>query len=100
MVSVSGKRHSELQRQLGRNALHAEISLCGDRYAENGARQWRAIWQSSEDLAVRKSEWWRTQSLSNVSLHGYSLLSGKRTGKIAESGSDSDLPRPIGKLTQ
>jgi hypothetical protein len=35
-----------------------------------------------------------------VSLQGYSLLTGKRTGKIAEFAPNSDSRCPIGKLIQ
>ena len=35
------------------------------------------------NLAVRKSVWWRTQSLSNPSLYCNSLLTGKRTGNFS-----------------
>ena len=36
--------------------------------ADRRARQLRAIWRSPGNLAVRKNAWWRSQSLSNLSL--------------------------------
>ena len=38
---------------------------------------------AGEGVDIRKSAWWRTQSVSNPSLHRNSLLTGKRTGSIS-----------------
>jgi hypothetical protein len=38
------------------------------------------------NLSLRKTAWWRTQSLSNLSQQQNSLLTGKITGNFAGSG--------------
>src|SRR3954467_222627 len=51
------------QRQLGKNLLHAGISLCRDHSTDGKARQFGAFWGKAGNSKVRKSAWWRTQSI-------------------------------------
>jgi hypothetical protein len=46
------------QRQLGRNPLHAGISLCRDHSTDGKARQFGAFWRKAGNSQVRKSAWW------------------------------------------
>jgi len=46
---------------------------------------WPRFWWPSGKLRTRRTAWWRTQSISNLSQHPISLLTGKRTGNFIES---------------
>jgi len=48
------------------------------------ARQWRANVASLHKVLDTQTGWWRTQSISNLSQHPNSLLTGKLTGNFAK----------------
>ena len=58
--------------------------------ASTNPRQFGAFRNEPGNLCLRKTVWWRTQSISNPSQHPTSLLTGKLTGKIAKSGIGND----------
>ena len=74
------------QRQLARNPALDGIDLRRDRRPTAEPANCGPFASLQENPAVRESEWWRTQSLSNLSHHRNSLLTGIRTGNFAIRG--------------
>lgn len=63
-------------------------ACCGTEKRKGGdkkARQWRANVASLHKVLDTQTGWWRTQSISNLSQHPNSLLTGKLTGNFVES---------------
>jgi hypothetical protein len=93
LVSVSGKRDSDGQRQLAQNRLQAGNCLHGDRNADAGARQLRAFWKSRGNLAVRKSAWWARKD-SNHQPDRYERLAGQHGARTSLPVLAPIFPRP------
>src|SRR4051812_33661117 len=86
LQTVSGCRATGLQgqRQLGRNLLPDGIGLCRDHWTGGRARQFGAFLRKAGNSQVRKSAWWRRQSMSNLSPKVVCLFDRENTGNFEE----------------
>ena len=83
-----GTETARHKSRLGRNWSPQRQNVSGE------ARQLRAICKFPGNLAVRKSAWWRTQSLSNLSLQPQFPANREKNREYCNFGATSRNKRP------